>query len=287
MSAHFTAQVTPPPFQNDSDRWFVFRGFDLLTTVSDGRAEVPTYAMIRDLGLRPDLEIYLGRLSDGTDSIPCYSGEVARAIGPPDGMAFMNLRSLYPMMDEDCFWLAGRAVQIIDWDRTHRYCGRCGHETRSQTHERAKICPNCGLTSYPRLAPAMIVRVDRVSAEGEPQILLARASRFPAGLFSVLAGFVEPGETLEECVQREVREEVGISVTNIRYFGSQPWPFPHSLMIAFTAQHEAGEIEVDPDELVEANWYSAGDLPNTPPPPSVAHRLIHAWLAERGRPPAS
>jgi NAD+ diphosphatase len=209
----------------------------------------------------------------------CFSGEVADETPAPQGMAFENLRALYLRLPETLFWLAGRAVQIVDWDRTHQFCGRCGSPTQNQIHDRSKACPVCGLTNYPRLAPAVIVRVERRD-EGGRRILLARAQRFPTAMFSVLAGFVEPGETLEECVQREILEEVGLRVKNIRYFGSQPWPFPHSLMIAFVAEYEAGEIVVEPGELAEADWFAADTLPAIPPPPSIANRLIVAWHEE-------
>jgi NAD+ diphosphatase len=198
-------------------------------------------------------------------------------------MLFENLRPLYFTLDETTFWLAGRAVQIVEWDRTHQYCGRCGRTTIDQTLDRAKICPNCGLTNYPRLAPAVIVRVQRSTPTG-PEVLLARAQRFPTSMFSVLAGFVEPGETLEECVQREILEEVGLSVKNVAYFGSQPWPFPHSLMIAFTADYDQGEIVVEPNEIAEAAWFASGALPNIPPPPSIANRLITTWLGSFSNP---
>jgi NAD+ diphosphatase len=120
------------------------------------------------------------------------------------------------------------------------YCGRCGSRTHTKEKERAKVCLQCGLHNFPRLSPAIIVAVER----GE-EILLARSAHFPQGMFSVLAGFVEPGETIEECVVREVKEEVGITVGNIRYFGSRPWPFPHSLMLGFTAEYVEGELPQD------------------------------------------
>jgi NAD+ diphosphatase len=141
--------------------------------------------------------------------------------------------------------------------------------------ERAKICPKCGLVAYPRLSPAVIVAVLRDNC-----ILLAHSHRFPAKFYSVLAGFVEPGETLEECVEREVYEEVGIRVRAIRYFGSQPWPFPDSLMIAFTANYAGGEIRIDHSEIADANWFSANDLPHIPPKISIARQLID-WFLEK------
>lgn len=241
--------------------------------------EIPVMATPADAGLAPVRWQYLGRLADGEGITHCFSGELADDTAPP-GMTFHNLRALYGRLTEVHFHLAGRAVQIVDWDRSHQYCGRCGTPTRDHIGERSKVCPNCELTSYPRLSPAIIVRVER-NDDGRRRILLARAKRFPAALFSVLAGFVEPGETLEECVQREVFEETGILVSNIRYFGSQPWPFPNSLMVAFVADYQAGEIVIDPGELAEANWFSADALPNTPPPPSIANRLIESWRTAR------
>jgi NAD+ diphosphatase len=171
--------------------------------------------------------------------------------------------------------VAGRAVQIVAWDLTHRFCSRCATPTPPLAGERAKKCPACGLVSYPRLTPAVIVAVQRGNT-----ILLARNAAFTAAFYSVLAGFVEPGETLEGTVRREIREEVGIEVRDIRYFGSQPWPFPHSLMIGFTANWAAGELRIDERELADAGWFAADALPTIPPKLSIARRLIDAFVAE-------
>ncbi len=135
------------------------------------------------------------------------------------------------------FRVAGRAVQIVEWDETHRFCGRCGGPTERVPGERARLCTTCGHSAYPRIAPAVIVRVTRGDA-----LLLARGRRWTEPIYSLVAGFVDPGESLEETVAREVREEVGIEVGDIRYFASQPWPFPHSLMLGFEAEHAGGEI---------------------------------------------
>jgi NAD+ diphosphatase len=277
MRGRFVSAISPPEGVSSPALWFLFKGFRLLVYQDGNRARIPLIASPDELGVSLVRRQYLGQLTEESEIVHCFCGEVGEDVEPLPGMAFENLRPLYFTLDETSFWLAGRAVQIVDWDRTHQFCGRCGQPTVDQTHERAKICPNCGLTSYPRLAPAIIVRVQRHSAAG-PEILLARAQRFPTSMFSVLAGFVEPGETLEECVQREILEEVGISVKNITYFGSQPWPFPHSLMIAFTADYDRGELAVDSIELAEAGWFAAGSLPNIPPPPSIANRLITTWL---------
>jgi NAD+ diphosphatase len=168
----------------------------------------------------------------------------------------------------------------MEWDRTHQFCGRCGAPMERVPNERAKKCTVCGLTNYPRLSPAIIIAVTRM-IEGEKRILLARNHRFPAGRYSVLAGFVEPGESLEECAAREVMEEVGIEIGNIRYFGSQPWPFPNSLMLGFTADYQVGDFHLEDAEIAEAGWFSANNLPNLPQKPSIARQLIDAFVADQ------
>lgn len=279
------SSFTPSSIVPDTDTpslWFLFQGFRLLVWHEDQGVKIPRITSPAELGLIPTQSSFLGVLNNKGEAIPCYCGELGPDIQPPPGYMFESLRPLYSQLDEQSFWLAGRAVQIVDWARTSQYCGRCGHATTLQTHDRSKICPNCGLTQYPQLAPAVIVRVQRTTSRG-PEILLARAQRFPTSLFSVLAGFVEPGESLEECVEREIYEEVGITIKNIAYFGSQPWPFPHSLMVAFTAEYDEGELQIDLTEIAEAGWYAPDRLPGIPTPPSIANRLITSWLAEYGQ----
>lgn len=188
---------------------------------------------------------------------------------------YRDLRQLWDGVDEVTWTVAGRGVQLVEWARTHRFCGRCGERTEESPGERARRCPSCGMLAFPRLAPAVICLVER----GETA-LLARNARFPNGMYSCLAGFVEPGETLEEAVAREVAEEVGVELTDIAYRGSQPWPFPHSLMIGFRAAWRAGDLRVDGSEIVEAAWFPRDGLPNIPPPMSIARRLIDDWAAE-------
>ncbi|MDT8305991.1 MAG: NAD(+) diphosphatase [Anaerolineae bacterium] len=249
--------------------WYVFRGYRLLVAERGDRVQLPLVASPAELELQPERVQFLGWLDD----VPCYAAEVAVDANPPLGWRFEGLRSLLDALDTDLFWLAGRAVQIVDWDRTHQFCGRCGTQTVYHARDRARVCPACGLVHYPRLSPAIIVAVLR-----DDKILLARSHRHPPGRYSVLAGFVEPGETLEECVAREVKEEVDLDVENVRYFGSQPWPFPHSLMIAFTCEAPRGEIELDTSEMAEAGWFRADELPPVPPPPTISRRLID-WFA--------
>lgn len=280
MPSSFKAAISAPDDLGQPALWFLFRGYHLLVSKTDGAAHIPRVSSPDSLGLRSIRKHYLGCWDNVGGAVThCFCAEIEKDVEPPSGYAFESLRPLYSLLDEKTFWLAGRAIQIVDWDRTHQYCGRCGQETVNHERDRAKVCPQCGLSSFPRLSPAVIVRVQRQTANG-PQVLLARATRFPTSMFSVLAGFVEPGETLEECVEREIQEEVGITLRDITYFGSQPWPFPHSLMIAFTAEYDEGELSADPIEIAEAGWFSPGELPNIPPPPSIANRLIVAWLQQ-------
>lgn len=192
----------------------------------------------------------------------------------PAGTRFAGLRSLFGVMDDELVAVAGRAFQIIDWDRTHQYCGVCATPAERAPHERSRKCPACGHTAYPRISPAMMCLVTR----GD-KILLARNVNFPAGRYSALAGFLEAGERIEEAIIREVREEVGIDVANPKYFASQSWPFPHSLMIAFTAEYSGGELTPNGHEIAEAAWFTADDLPQLPPRISIARALIDDTLA--------
>jgi NAD+ diphosphatase len=187
------------------------------------------------------------------------------------------LMGLWGQVDELVWTIAGRAVQLVEWNRTHRYCGRCGTGTELATGERAMRCPACGLLAFPRLAPAIITLVER----DDGHALLARGKAFPIPMYSCLAGFVEPGETLEQAVHREVGEEVGVTLGDVRYWGSQPWPFPHSLMIGFNAQWAGGDIVLDEREIVDAQWYAPDDLPVIPPGLSIARRLIDDWVSRR------
>ncbi|MFZ9564290.1 MAG: NAD(+) diphosphatase [Ilumatobacteraceae bacterium] len=218
---------------------------------------------------------YLGML----DGHACWGVDVPHGSDPSDGAA-LDLFSFFGRATEDDWLVAGRAVQLVEWARTHRFCGRCGERTVPAANERAMKCPVCNLMNFPRLAPAMITLVTRGEPGADQEALLARGVQFRAPLYSCLAGFVEPGETLEGAVIREVREEVGVTVGSVRYMGSQPWPFPHSLMLGFRAEWKSGDIVCDPTEIVDANWYRKDALPNIPPGISIARKLIDAWLNE-------
>jgi len=219
---------------------------------------------------------YVVGLVDGD----CWFGvDVPDGEDPSDG-AGVDLRTFAGRASEDDWLAAGRAVQLVEWARTHRYCGRCATPTEPAVGERAMRCPACGLLAFPRLAPAMITLVSRGDDGPGQEALLARGIQWTVPMFSCLAGFVEPGESLEAAVVREVREEVGITVTDVRYQGSQPWPFPHSLMIGFRARYAGGELILDPSEIADAGWYRRDALPMIPPGISIARTLIDAWVNE-------
>jgi NAD+ diphosphatase len=269
---HFLSGTIPPKEKSQPAWWFAFLENQLLVHQGPSSFRIPYLVDFGQLGIPTAGEHYLGELNGH----PCYAVDLAEGTVPPEGMAYEGLRKVYGRVDEELFWLAGRAVQIVEWDRTHRFCGRCGVPLKSREKERAKECPQCGLLHFPRLAPAVIVLVERGN-----QLLLARSRHFAPGMYSVLAGFVEPGETLEEAVEREILEEVGIAVKDIRYFGSQPWPFPNSLMIGFTATYAGGEISINDQEIEDAGWYTADHLPGQPGKISIARRLIEWFLAKQ------
>ncbi len=271
--ARFVPALHPPEHAPASALWFAFNGDRLLVQAKGDRAALVDYSELAKLGADFESGHYLGRLDDEVD---CYAVALDDADALPNELAAEGLRALYGRLPDELYSVAGRAVQILLWDKTHRFCGRCGQPTVNAPGERAKLCPNCGLLNFPRLSPAVIMLIQR----GDDEFLLARNRAFADGFFSVLAGFVEPGETLEEAVAREVHEEVNLELRDIRYFGSQPWPFPHNLMIGFTAHYAGGEIKLQADEIVEAGWYSrGGKLPRLPGKLSIARRLID-WFLE-------
>lgn len=204
----------------------------------------------------------------------CWAVDADEAGDVDEDAFYADLFRLRATVDEVTWAVAGRAVQLVEWARTHRFCGRCGTPTEAQAKERARRCPACGLLAFPRLAPAVIALVER----DDGRALLARNARFPMPMWSCLAGFVEPGETLEAAVRREIKEEAGIDVGDVEYWGNQPWPFPHSLMIGFRARYAGGEIECDGEEIAEAAWFAPDDLPPIPPDLSIARWLIDDWL---------
>lgn len=239
------------------------------------RVEELAQALEADAEMLRDAEVRL----PAVDGVPCRAYDLPEELAAPPGFALAGLRGLHAHVSQPLFDAAGAAYQKLLWLRTHGFCSRCGAPTRRHDEHEAMECPRCGHLHFPRLAPAVIVLVER----GD-EMLLARSPHFPEGMFSTLAGFVEPGESLEGAVHREIREEVGVEVGRLRYFGSQPWPFPHSLMVGFHADWRSGELAPDGEEIVEAGWFAPGRLPpRLPSRLSIARRLVEDFLGRVDR----
>lgn len=198
--------------------------------------------------------------------------EIPRDTPLPDGYDFMHLRTLLALLPEREGALTGYASQLLYWRRTSGFCPVCGLPAAWKGGDWGRICAGCGHVAYPHISPAVLVLV----YDG-PRILLVHKPEWPAAMRSIVAGFVEPNETLEDCVRREVREEVGVEITDILYQGSQGWPFPHQLMVGFTARYAGGILALDTAELDDAAWYSATDLPELPSTISLSRKLIDCW----------
>jgi NAD+ diphosphatase len=265
MKNTYESGVAPPARSGEPVLWFAFQKSELLLVRSDDGIQLPHCHDLAELGLSSVRSVYLGTYSERH----CYVAELAHTETPPAGHELQGLRSVLGGPDPALGTLAGRAFQIMEWDRNHQYCGRCGTPTQVRLDERSRVCPSCRMTSYPPVSPAIMILIVRGR-----EILLARKKDWPQGRYSALAGFVEPGEQLEDTVHRETMEEVGLQIKNLRYFGSQPWPFPHQLMIAFTAEYAAGEITPDGVEIEEAAFFDVDNLPNLPAGISISRRMI-------------
>lgn len=258
-----TRQSHPDPLT------FLFHQGRLLVCEPD--LALPSASLLAQLDVDPErlqpLGLWNGRY--------CQAGWLENESLPP-GLAWRGLRSLFGILDDQLLGLAARASQIAEWARTHRFCGACASPMLLAAGERCFKCVACGHMAYPRISPAMMVLIKKGDA-----VLLAMHLHSPSKRFSPLAGFLEAGESIEEAVHREVAEEVGLRVHNLQYFGSQSWPFPHSLMIAFTAEYLDGEIRLDQNELAEARWFGPGDEW----PARVPHVSISNLLVDAHRPP--
>jgi NAD+ diphosphatase len=250
---------------NELSYWLLRCENQLFTTIDKAGGNIFPSGRASDFG-NPRDALLVGEWQ----GIRCYAADLDKL---PENISgeLMPVRSLFSLVSAEAVSLTGRAIQLLDWQKNHRYCGKCGTPTTVKAGQFAMLCPACGLVAYPRISPAVMVLISR----GD-ELLLARSPRFRPGIYSALAGFVEAGETLEQCASREVLEEVDITITNLRYFRSQSWPFPNSLMVAFFADYARGIIKPDPSEIEDANWFSRNSLPALPEPVSLARQLIDA-----------
>jgi NAD+ diphosphatase len=254
--------------------WFVFHGNRLLVSIERDATRLPTHAVSDAIDVDRSSARFVGMLGD----VPVWTLRACSVWAAP-GRAYESLRALFGRLPDELLAVGGRALQLLEFDRTHRFCGACAAPTALHEGGRARRCAACGEVYYPKVAPAMMVLIKRDTGSTR-QLLLARSARFPAGMYSALAGFVEPAESVEQCVHREVIEEVGVRIDNLRYFSSQGWPFPNSLMIAYVADYESGDIVPQSGEIEDARWFALDRLPDLPHRLSIARRLIDSVVAE-------
>jgi len=249
---------------------FLFSNGNLVVKKVNEKILIPSYSDVKKYNLFENGFGYLGKLKT-TDCYYAYSENELKN----NDYESLNLRFVYGYVSDDIFEVALYASHIANWDKNSQFCGKCGNTTIHLKEEKAKKCTHCGLLNYPKISPAVIVAITK-----DDKLLLATNKRFKSGIYSILAGFVEPGESLEECIHREIKEEVNIEIKNIKYFGSQPWPFPDSLMIGYFAEYKSGEIQPDDDELEDAGWYRKDKLPKLPLKFSIAGKMIDKFIKE-------
>jgi NAD+ diphosphatase len=218
-----------------------------------------------------------GTPSIGSFELGTLDGEPIYAHPAPDDDPVVGLRDLATELDGESWQAASLATQLVDFARTTQFCGVCAAPRDWAGSDLGRTCPNGHDTAYPRISPCAIVLVH----DGGTRVLLGKRANWPINRYSLLAGFVEPGESLEHCAAREVLEEVGVVVDELRYVGSQSWPFPSQLMVGFTARYASGDVVVDLEELESADWFELDNLPALPPPLSIARRILEQHSAER------
>jgi NAD+ diphosphatase len=269
----FTPGFLPPDDAGDA-RYVVIAGEQLLMDDQDSWKPLE-HSTWRFADLLPQERHYLGIFRGN----PCYGIKVAVDSDPPPGCRWQSLRGLIASAGLGAaeFAVVSCALQVFNWDRSHQYCGQCGSPTVPHSGERARVCEHCEIDYYPRISPCVIMLVTR----GD-ECLLARHAQYRSNFYSALAGFIEPGESVESALHREVAEEVSLRVKNLNYFGSQPWPFPGQLMLGFHAEYESGEIAIDEREIEDARWWDYRNLPATPPLGTLSGMLIRHFVESRG-----
>lgn len=275
--ASFEFNASPVTPVTSGNRRFIIlavteiRTCDQLLCDSSGTLVILDLHQANDLLLTISSEHYLGKLNDDDLWVRCLNMEYL-----PSSYQWLGLRSQLEKLSPAGFQLAGRALQIARWFYDHRFCGRCGQATTRDEVDFAQVCPLCLQRFYPRISPCMIVLVTR----GD-ELLLAHHHRASRVVYTTLAGFVEAGESVEDCIRREIKEEVGVSVGRLDYFRSQPWPFPGQLMLGFFAEYESGDIVPDTTEIIDAKWFRYDKLPQVPATATVAGQLIAHYVGSR------
>lgn len=261
----------PEKTENSSNRYFIFNDRKIVLINENNSFRLPSEKEIELLEIKTQRTQYIGELKGSS----CFVSETNGNFSAIGCIILEDLRNLSGVIGESVASVAGRAIHLLEWDHNTRYCGRCGSATFRKQDERAKQCPDCGLLFFPKISPAIIVMIEK-----DNEILMARSSHFPAGRYGLIAGFVEPGESIEEAIVREVMEEVGICIKDISYFGSQPWPYPDSLMIGFTAKFSGGEICFHDGEIEDADWFRHDEIPHVPGSTSISGKLVEYFMSK-------
>ena len=256
--------------EKETTLWFVYYKDQILMQQGDDGYHIPT-------GEEPPVKVPVGstvHLIGEMHGIPCKTYTLHTPISGEEApqRIMTGLRASYDSLPFEEYYMAGKAFEILNWDRNTRYCPQCGVPVQ-QISAIGKKCPQCRQEFYPHISPAIIVRITKGDS-----ILLVHARNFRGTFYGLVAGFLEAGETLEECVHREVMEETGLRIKNLKYFGSQPWPYPSGIMIGFTAEYESGEIKLQDEELSAGAFYPKNHLPEIPKKLSLARKLIDDWL---------
>ena len=267
--SEFVPGVLAPANINKAANWLMFLNDKPVMVGGQVKNPIPYFENPSRMGLTIENRFYLGLFRGEA----CYAASLDPLADLPAEFTICDMKLMLSQLPEAWFQLVGLAQQILTWDRNHQYCGACGSHTHFHAADRAKVCPDCGLQNYPRLSPCIITLVTN-----EDKVLLGRSPRFIPDLYSTLAGYIEPGETVEQAVHREVQEEVGVELGKLEYVKSQPWPFPHSLMLGFIAEYQQGEIRVDEDELEDAQWWHIDKLPLIPPQGTISRALIDFYI---------
>ena len=256
-----------------ADHWFIFDNSNLLLSPSENTYKPLTSSDVSSL-LPKCIHQHLLNAGTGNNA---YCASLIPDTSLPGNIIAIPLRKALNTLGEKWYSLIVKSYSVIQWDKNHQYCGRCGNRTEHQSTTFERKCTNCQLLMYPRISPSIIVCITK-----QDKILMARSPHYPPGTYGLIAGFVEAGENLEETVHREVKEEIGIQVKNLHYHSSQPWPFPDSLMIGFTAEYAGGELIIDHQEIEHADWYSYDKLPGWPSSSiSIAHTLINDFVTKQ------
>jgi NAD+ diphosphatase len=272
MKKIFTPQLQSPPPSTLPALWFIFKDEEILLQTQGAQSTIPQCIDIKTLAIEYSQPLFLGFY----DGLHCFAAELTETNQTPlpENFSFTFLpQSFETLQDDDLLAIATRAKQMLHWNNSTQFCGHCGKQTILSTSEPGKECPTCHTIFYPKISPVVLILLTRGN-----EILLARSPHFAKSFYSILAGFVEPGETAEEAAARETLEEVGIIIKNIRYFSSQPWPFPSNLMLGFTAEYASGELKPDPKEIEDAQWFNVNHLPQLPKPFSLSRKMIDTFV---------